>query len=170
MSDPTPLHVAVEILKSESTGIEVLSALLTPLIAVVTVYIAIQQYRLSHWQFRNETYDRRLRIYKAVQLFLSDIVSNGPATYARNGKFYSEASEAAFLFDESVQQYVEVLYKKATELAYAREKLNPADGSTGVEGDERGRFAQDSHDLLLWFTKQFEPSQKMFKEKMGIAQ
>lgn len=169
MSEIVPLHIVVDSLNSDKSFLDYLSAFLTPVIAVVTTYIAIQQYKLSHRQFRQESYERRFKVYKVVQQFLSDIVSRGGTNYAKLTAFYSEASEAAFLFDPSVQTYIELLYSKGIDLAHAREKLYPEDGSQGVQGEERGKYARESGELVKWFYKQLSESQEMFRKQIGIA-
>ena len=50
--------------------IDIFSALLTPTIALVTTYIAIQQYRNNRAKLRHELYDRRVAVYNAVGNFL----------------------------------------------------------------------------------------------------
>jgi hypothetical protein len=54
--------------------IEIFSALLTPTIAVITTFIAIQQYRNNRLKQRLDLYERRMAIYKAVTAYISDCV------------------------------------------------------------------------------------------------
>lgn len=106
MTEYPPLKVAVELLKTEQPSwLDMFSGFLTPLIAIVTVYIAVQQHRLSKRQFQYESYERRFQVYKTVQCFLSEIVREGKTSYTCLSQFYAEASAAAFLFDPSVQNY-----------------------------------------------------------------
>jgi hypothetical protein len=51
--------------------VDIFSALLTPTIALITTYIAIQQYRRERAKFRHELYDRRLAVFKAASNYLS---------------------------------------------------------------------------------------------------
>lgn len=54
--------------------IQLLSALLTPVIAVVTTYIAIQQYRTSRLKFKLELFEKRYAIYQGVKKFILSAV------------------------------------------------------------------------------------------------
>ena len=50
--------------------VDVCSALLTPLIAVITTYIAYQQYRVSELTLKKELYERRIKIYGVFESYL----------------------------------------------------------------------------------------------------
>jgi len=54
--------------------IQLLSALLTPVIALVTTYIAIQQYRTSRLKFKLELFEKRYDIYQGVKKFILSAV------------------------------------------------------------------------------------------------
>jgi len=108
------IHIAIDAMPaSESGWVETLSALLVPTIAVLGLYIAYQQYRLNKQRLRHETYERRLTVYRSVQRYLSEILADGKTTNERALKFYSETSEAAFLFDDSVQNKIDRIYTKS---------------------------------------------------------
>ena len=53
------------------TVVDFLQALLTPAIAVLTVVIAVAQYRLSKAKFRHELYERRSAVFKATMKFIA---------------------------------------------------------------------------------------------------
>jgi len=172
MNEQPPFRVAVDLLQTAPPSwLEVLSGLLTPLIAVVTVYIAYQQYKLSKVQFRHESYERRLQVYKTVQRFLSEVGREGKTNFPRLSQFYSEASEAVFLFDPSVQKYIEEIYSKGVELVTLHEQMYPYDGSPGLPvGEERSRVAKEHGETLKWQMKQLAVSKEFFGNKMGIGQ
>ena len=46
------------------------SALLVPVIAISTTYIAYQQYRIEKQRVRMELYEKRYRIYKKIMEFI----------------------------------------------------------------------------------------------------
>jgi len=50
--------------------IQLLSALLTPVIALVITYIIIQQYRTNRLKFRLEMFEKRYAIYQGVKNFI----------------------------------------------------------------------------------------------------
>jgi len=61
--------------------LDLLSGALTPLVAVIVAYIAYQQYRIQRLQFRHDSYERRLTVFKAVRSFAAGIVREGRVDY-----------------------------------------------------------------------------------------
>jgi hypothetical protein len=57
--------------------VDVLSALLTPDIAGITVWIAYQQMKTTRMRLNFEQYERRLEIYKALDAFYGEIATHG---------------------------------------------------------------------------------------------
>lgn len=170
MENEKLIRVIVESLPVvETTWIDAFAALLTPAIALVAIYIAFQQHKINKQRLRYETYERRLAVYKAVQKHLSVILRKGKATYDECSEFYSEASEAAFLFDKSVQEKIDEIYEKSIDLASHVEELYPSDGSPGLPvGEERSRVSAEKCELLKWHTHQLTSTREFFAEKLGL--
>jgi hypothetical protein len=117
MNKEQVLRIIVESMPEASLSwIATLSALLTPIIALIAIYIAYQQYKINQQRLRHETYERRLRVYKAVQKHLSNILRTGKTSYQECTLFYSDASEAAFLFDNSVMDKIDEIYNKSLDM------------------------------------------------------
>ena len=171
MSTGTATRVIVESLPPAGTGwIDILSGLLTPVIAIIAVYIAYQQYRIQHLKFRHETYERRLGVYKAVQAFLSEIIQEGTAASDTARQFYVDASEAAFLFDAEIQQFIDELYSKAIDLRASTRELYPSNGSDGLpQGEERNKAACKNSEIFDWFISQSKQSKDLFRKHMAIV-
>jgi hypothetical protein len=163
-------NIAIKSLPESTTSlIDVLSALLTPIIALLAIYIAYQQYKISEHRLRHEIYEKRVKIYMAVNKFISQITANGQTNFTNCHEFYSEASEAAFLFDSSIMEYIDQLYGKAIVLIELQEKLYPSDESQGLEvGEERSNVASQKAVLFKWFAKQLTESKELFTKKIGI--
>lgn len=163
------LNIAIKSLPETSHSvIDISSAILTPIIAVIAAYIAYQQYQINKQRLRHETYENKMKIFKSVQKFLSEITANGHANFNRCHVFYSEASEAVFLFDPPVMEFIENLYGQAIELAQRNEELYPFDGSSGIQGNQRGVIASRKAELFKWFTKQLLESETLFVKHIGI--
>ena len=153
----------------QRSWVDILSAILTPIIALIALYVAYQQHVINKQRLRHETYERRLRVYKAVQKHLSNIMRKGTITYQECAEFYSEASEAAFLFDDSVQNKIDEIYKKSLDLAYMHEQLYPSDGSPGIPvGEKRNEVSRKHSELLGWHTEQLKVSREFFAKKLGL--
>jgi len=85
-----------------SNMIDVLTALLTPTVAILGVYIAIQQYRLAKEKHRIEIYDRRMKIYLTAIELLRDTKRNLTINENAYYKFEEGVAEADFLFGKEV--------------------------------------------------------------------
>src|SRR5574341_494685 len=92
--------------------IEILSAALTPIIGIIAVYIAYQQYRTNALKLKHELYDRRLSVYRAIIKLLSVIVTRGTVSHVELLTFISETAESHFLFKEEISKYIEDIYDK----------------------------------------------------------
>ena len=149
--------------------VEILIAALTPLIAILAVYIAYQQYKVNHHALRNQLYERRYRVFQATMAYLSEIMRHGKTDFQRVGQFYAETSEAEFLFTQKVTQHLELLYQKGVALEELGEKLFPRDGSQGVTGAERGQAAKDKADLFRWFSRQLVKTREVFRKEMKVG-
>jgi hypothetical protein len=89
--------------------IGVLQALLTPMIAVTTTYIAYRQYRMSRDAKALELYDRRLRIYRATLAILDYIRRGNAVDFDRYADWSNDVAEADFLFGHEVSVLLDSL-------------------------------------------------------------
>lgn len=147
--------------------IQVLSALLTPVIAVVTTYIAIQQYRTSRLKFKLELFEKRYAIYQGVKKFILSAVREANLSNDDFFKLNEETQDAFFLFDERVDKYTDELRSKGARLKYLNEKL--ADQSLSI-GEERSKLAEEDAELNTWFGNQLLESKQVFKKYLCVSQ
>lgn len=152
------------------TLVEGLSAALTPVIVVVTTYIAYQQWRTNKSRFNYERYDRRLAVYKAVQAFYGEMGDAGTAKYGMAMKFYAATVEAEFLFGDEIREHIDELYKKGMDLASLHEKMYPSSGEPGLPvGKERSMVAEEHGKLLLWFLQDgVAETRKKFRKYLRV--
>jgi hypothetical protein len=91
--------------------LEVFQALLTPTIAVVTAYIAYQQYRIRRDERSLALYDRRLALFKTAIEAVDRIRSGKEMSTDKALAWLSSVAEAQFVFGEEVQLVVEPLFE-----------------------------------------------------------
>jgi hypothetical protein len=147
--------------------IQLLSALLTPVIALVTTYIAIQQYRTSRLKFKLELFEKRYAIYQGVKKFILSAVREANLS---NDDFFNlneETQDAFFLFDERVDKYTDELRSKGARLKYLNERLS--DQSVSI-GEERSKLAEEDAELNTWFGNQLSESKQVFKKYLRVSQ
>lgn len=147
--------------------IQLLSALLTPIIAVVTTYIAIQQYRTSRLKFKLEMFEKRYVIYQGVKNFILSAVREASLSNDDFFKLNEETQDAFFLFSERVEKYIDGLRSKGARLKYLNERLS--DQSLPV-GEERSKLSKEDAELNTWFGNQLMESKKVFKKYLRVPQ
>lgn len=148
--------------------IEIFKGLLTPLIAIVTAYIAWQQWQTNRQKLNLERYDRRLRVYEEVRKLLSMIDRDANASTNDLLKFRTSVSEADFLFRPEIPKYIDEIYKHGLNLwkwnqqyrDYTQEK---------PEGYDHNKVVEEMHKELTWLTEQFEPAKEKFKIYLDIS-
>lgn len=96
--------------------LKILQGLLTPVIGMITTYIAWQQWKTNQSKLKLDRYERRLQIYKEIVRFISIGIQD--TNYDRNElmTFRAKVSEADFLFGEEVSQYIDQLHRRAINL------------------------------------------------------
>ncbi|WP_114717820.1 hypothetical protein [Vibrio cholerae] len=171
MSSDKPIRVVVEtVSRVESDWVTILSALLVPILTIIGIYVAYQQYVINRQRLNHETYERRLAVYKAVQLHLSKTIQMGRTTYQDALKFNSEASEAAFLFDSEISDLISKIYKQSISMASYNEKLCPSGGGQGLPiGDKRNEVAEKESELLQWHMDTLSELKSIFHPHMKIT-
>ncbi|WP_000093324.1 hypothetical protein [Vibrio mimicus] len=171
MSSDKPIRVVVEtVSRVESDWVTILSALLVPILTIIGIYVAYQQYVINRQRLNHETYERRLAVYKAVQLHISKTVQMGRTTYQDALKFNSEASEAAFLFDSEISDLISKIYKQSISMASYNEKLYPSGGGQGLPiGDKRNEVAEKESELLQWHMDTLSELKSIFHPHMKIT-
>jgi hypothetical protein len=149
--------------------VEILNALLTPIIAILATYIAWQQYVVQHRSFSGQMYERRYQVFKAYMSFLADVMGEGKTTYQRLGQFYAEASEADYLFSDEIAKKREELYQRGVDMVQGYEQMYPTGGGSGLPvGAQRSALATAHADHLKWYLAQIKEVKDIFKKEMKI--
>lgn len=120
------------------TLVDILQALLTPVVAIVTTYIAYQQYRIKRDERSLELYDRRLAIFNRVIAIVDRVFSGETVRYEEAQDWINSVREADFLFGEEVEVAIDHLFKNVLDYAMACGSshsfdLKCAKTSSGVE-------------------------------------
>lgn len=149
--------------------IEIFKACLTPTIAIITTYIAYQQWKTNRIKLRMDLYEKRLRIYKEVHKLLAIVIRNAKIEQNEFNDFIVNTSEADFLFDTEVTDFISEIYKHALHLqrwiAEYRDYTEPP-----KEGYNHKEVSDGEHSELQWLTNQFEPAKKVFKKYINLKQ
>ena len=92
-------------------ALQILQALLTPVIAGIAVYIAWQQWKTNERKFVLDRYDRRLRVYPNVIAVLLLVQRDLKPQIMDLQKFRSDTAEADFLFEPEIAAYLDEIFQ-----------------------------------------------------------
>lgn len=142
-----------------------LSALLTPIVAVLGSLIAYRQWRLAQNKLKLDLFDRRFSVYEAARNLLSSIMTSGKAKDEEVFKFMVATREAKWLLDASVAEYLDKhLYHKALDLQTLAAELE------GVPvGDVRTKNIYAQAEIKKWFMAQFEVLDEKFTPYLQLG-
>lgn len=150
--------------------IDILNALLTPVIAIIASYIAYQQYALEKHNNDVEVYDRRLRIYRETIKLIRNVESN----LTLSGKAYHSwellTFEAELLFDEVVVQHLDMMSEIAANIAYLETQIKECTSDTEANSlsVEQANSISDLTCLTRATVSVFKPYLNIIKERHKI--
>ena len=147
--------------------VDLFSALLTPVIAVVGTLIAIQQWRINQIKLRHELYQKRLDVYTAFCELLGAIVRSANVTDEELRAFLQKTRESHFLFEDELCNYLREVYEKAVDVQCNHTMIH-GHGSLPV-GEERTKTIQKNTELLKWLSRQFESGRERFRPYMRLT-
>ena len=101
-----------------------LSALLTPIVAVLGTVVALQQWRTARNKLKFDLFQRRLAVYQAAQSFLVSVFRTGKVSDEELSKYATGTREALWLYGpEIVSFFRENIWTKAIDLQCLQAEL-----------------------------------------------
>lgn len=141
--------------------VNLLSAILTPVIGVTAIVIAFWQWKTNNDKLKLDLFEKRYPIFKAFTKLFAKVVRNGRLIRDDLSEFYTDIHGHVLLFDSDVEDYVKLVTNKSNRLMYLDTMLR----ENGLPvGEERTKLATENSDLLGWFTEQFKVTEKLFKK------
>ena len=142
--------------------VDFLSATLAPVIAIVAVFIAYQQWRTNKLRIKIELFDRRHKVYQHIADFLGSVISTGGVEPDIENKFLSGTRVSLFLFDASVESFVEEIFQKAGHLhALKLDQKN-------ISGDKLSANLNSESKITQWFKQELINLPKRFSKFLSI--
>jgi hypothetical protein len=151
--------------------VEIFGALLTPTIAIITTYVAWQQWQIKKSEFNLACYDRRLAVYKALDSFYGEVATAATANYSAVLKLRVDTAEAPFLFGTEIEKHLNEVYQKGIRVASLHEQMYPSSGGPGLPvGQARSEAAEEEGQLVLSLqTVAKVESKKLFGKYLRLA-
>jgi len=150
--------------------VNLLSAALTPIIAIIAVYIAYQQWKTNKLKVRYELYERRLAVFNAAMKLIAIVIQAGNPEQTQLLDFRAETNESYFLFGRDIYEYLDEMHKKARQLRSIKLKLDRLEKSHAVDEKERSQLIDEDSKVFEWFTNQFEVSRQKFSKYLELQE
>jgi hypothetical protein len=140
------------------------SPIATLIVGLIVGYIAWQQWQVSKAKLRLDLFDRRYKVYDATRKFLAVIMREATFSDSQLFEFYAGTSDAEFLFDADIVDYLSQITKHAIDMRsiHARYQSLPI-------GDERSKQCDAEQEHLLWLTRQITASTKTFSRYLSFS-
>jgi hypothetical protein len=146
--------------------IDVSQALLTPLVAVIAVWVGTAQWWTARNKFKLDLFDRRWSVYIATRKFLSELAAHAGVSEDARVEFLIGIRGAKWLFDDRIDAY---LYKELHRQALALNALNSI-LEPNVAEHERPANAKKKYETMLWVVDQDAITDAMFGEFLRMDQ
>ena len=143
----------------------VCAALLTPVIAILGVYIAWQQWRTNRNKLKFDLFERRYTFYEASMELIGSIQTTGVATDNAMLAFLVRTKGAQFIVGSDLAEYFDKeLYRKAVELNGLESELK------GLEpGPVRTQNIQRQREIKNWLSAQRDVLDKKFVPLLRLS-
>lgn len=145
--------------------IDLFKALLTPSIAFVTTFIAVQQYRIQKTKIKFELYAPRKEIYDATMLLFRSVSGRGTLTNDEIDKFNEDTRMSYFLFNGRLRNHLFDLSKRGRRIQMISNRL----GDGNLQGEERLKCIEQRTELINWYESQNEIIQKLFERFLKLS-
>jgi len=142
--------------------IDLLSALITPVIAFFGIYIAYQQRSINRNRLKNELFEKRYSNFETIGAFIADILVNGRVEKGADVKFLRDTKASYLLFDKNIKDFVSEIYKKAVDLHCLCQELD------SVSGEERKRNIEKQRVIKDWYKNQLDNLDEKFVEYLRL--
>jgi tRNA A-37 threonylcarbamoyl transferase component Bud32 len=129
--------------------IDLLGALLTPMVGAVGIYIAIQQRAINKNRLKHELFEKRYQVYENIGAFIGTVLMEGRVQAGSEYQFLRDTKAVTLLFDETIKEFTSEIYKRAVDLHCLDTELESLDGSARTENIQKQRAIKDWHEEQL---------------------
>jgi hypothetical protein len=143
-----------------------LQGLLTPVVAIIAVYIGWRQWKTSSQKLKLDLFERRFRVFQAVR----DILGMMYTTVSDDKKLFqllSQTRDAEFLFGSEIKDYVENVWRRASRLSDTHKQLSGILETAPIE--VRQKLAKIENDEVQWAFAETCTMADKFKSYLDVS-
>ncbi len=142
--------------------IDVLSALLTPTIAIAGVSIAIFQWKINQKRLQHELFKRRIKLYEIITTHIANGISHGTFDNNEEMQFLRDTKHARFVFDKNIADFIDEIYKKSIDLSFFTSREQQLKGVALEE------TMQKRAQVFKWFQSELCNIQNRFEKYLQL--
>ena len=142
------------ILPPDKDWIDLLGALLTPVIAALGIYIAHKQGQVDKNRLKYELFDKRYDVYEKIGAYIAEILISGNADPKASVQFIRDTKSTYILFGDDISEFVTEIYSKAVTLHALDEGLND------LQDEERSKNIKAQLEIKDWYSKHLKSMEK----------
>ena len=135
----------------------------TLVIAFAVAVIAFLQFKVAHDKLRLDLFDRRYKVYDATRRFLSVIAKPERFEDSFLAEFYAATSDATFLFDTDVSEYLQQIRERAVYMRLQDTFYQ------SKQGDNRPGIIDPVNKDRVWISEQLAGVTKVFTPYLSYA-
>jgi len=142
--------------------IDLLSSLLTPVIAFFGVYLGYQQRAINRNRLKNELFDKRYKVFEKIGAFIAEILLTGRLEKGADIVFLRDTKPAYLLFDQEIKDFILEIHKNAVNLdcLVTEEK--------SLDGEGRTTNLKKQSDIKEWYSAQLNTLDNRFVEYLRL--
>lgn len=145
--------------------IQVLQALLTPVIALSVAVIGFLQWRTEHHRAMLDLFDRRMSVYQSVRDAVGIVNGNGHGSEAADRLLLEAIGKAQYLFGADVNRYLMQMWHNLSYLSVVHSEVEALE-----PGAEKEAAIRKRHELFKKITLFYLDEDKVFGPYMRMDQ
>ena len=150
--------------------VELFKILITPLIAIIALFIAYMQYRNARYKVKMDLFDRRYEVYLLLaEIIISSIQGldhDDPQGFKLAEKIRFCGRKSKFLFNKKITEDIQCILDKAERLGEIYRKLKSKDDLESQS--ERAKLSSEKRTIIQFFDNRLKNLEDMFKQQMKL--
>jgi hypothetical protein len=146
---------------NDKDWIDIFSALLTPTVAILGIYIAVQQWLTNRRRLKLELFDRCYEVFEKIKKFIASILTSGRVEEGADIQFLRDTKSALFLFDDKIVKLASEIYERAI-------RLHALEATERTAGDNLEANLNKQDEIKKWYQDQLQDIDKSFKKYLKL--
>lgn len=138
--------------------LNVLSGSLTPLIALIAVYIAYQQYLINRKKVNLDLFEKRIKVFNETKQVLFKIERDDKIDIIVLRDYIFSVNDSKFLFGKEISDYIEEIKTRAIDFNHSSDGLE----YLSVGSNERIEKVGQRTEMRKWFSNEYNTVEVRF--------